>query len=123
MDWEESTIRGNAGCPYERADRLMGFGLSHGAVTVVNAIPAGRGAAIGVNLTFEAEVHLKTGGGVVQIKNGMRRKDNFVALCVKKVFDMLDVRSGAEVKTRSAIPPRKGLKSSSACANAVIQAA
>jgi shikimate kinase len=99
---------------------LKGTGVSRGAITVVNAIPSGRGAAIGIDLQFRADVELNESDRIMVIEDGEEHEDKFVAICVKKVLYRFDRESGARVWIKSSIPPRKGLKSSSACTNAVI---
>ncbi|MCA1813304.1 MAG: shikimate kinase [Halobacteriales archaeon] len=97
----------------------------HGAITVVNAIATGKGAAVGIGLQTEAEVELKPSGHlVVDIQSEEREPTALVRASVQRAFAAGNCAElGAYVATRSAIPAARGLKSSSAAANAVILAA
>jgi shikimate kinase len=97
----------------------------HGAVTVVNAVATGKGAAMGVTLQAEAEVETRPSGHlVVDIVSEERETTSLVRACIQKAFAAGNCADlGAYVTTRSAIPAARGLKSSSAVANAVVLAA
>ena len=97
--------------------------ISHGAATIVNAIALGKGAAFGVDLWTKAEVKLTHNPHVVEGKITSDPNESTV-LIEKTILRILqrfnlDNVFGAEVKTWSNIPIAKGLKSSSAAANAV----
>lgn len=97
--------------------------LSHGAATIVNAIALGKGAAFGVDLWTKAEVKLTQEPCVISAEITSDQKEN-TALIEKTVLRVLrkfklEDQFGAKVKTWSNIPIAKGLKSSSAAANAV----
>jgi len=100
--------------------------LSHGAATIVNAIALGKGAAFGVDLWTKAEVSLtdepKTVKG--EIASDPAERTALIERTVMRVFRHFGVekRFGAKVKTWSNIPIARGLKSSSAAANAVASA-
>jgi len=106
---------------------MKGLGLArcHGAITVVNAIATGKGAAIGIGLETEAEVKVMPSGHlVIDIVGGEREPTALVRACVQQAFHAGNCdHLGAWVSTRSAIPAARGLKSSSAAANAVVLAA
>lgn len=97
--------------------------ISYGAATIVNAIATGEGAAFGVDLWTKAEVELTDNAGVVEgeIISDPAEKPILIEKTVKKVlaFFGLDWKHGAKVKTWSSIPIARGLKSSSAAANAI----
>ncbi len=95
--------------------------ISHGAVTVINAIAAGIGSAIGVDLWTRAEVELLPRGKYEYIISGFEEANTkLIENCVKKIFEKYNVKNhGVRVVTYSNIPIGKGLKSSSAAANAV----
>ncbi len=102
---------------------MIGRGEACGAVTVVNAIAAGRGCAVGVDLQTWAEVELSPGEGVAVRMEGLPEEPSaLVELCVSQVLERFSVRRKATVRTGSQIPVSRGLKSSSAAANAVILA-
>ena len=97
--------------------------IAHGAATIVNAIALGKGAAFGVDLWTKAEVKLTDDPHVFEAEITSDPKEN-TALIEKTVLRVLqrfslDNSFGAIVKTWSNIPIAKGLKSSSAAANAV----
>jgi len=102
---------------------MKGRGVSHGAATIVNAIAHGKGAAFGIDLSTTAEVNLFQGNGVeVELQDN---EDPILAIrCVKNVLAEYapDEELGVNVRTESNIPVSRGLKSSSAAANAVVLA-
>jgi shikimate kinase len=102
---------------------LKGRGEAHGAVTIVNAIAAGKGCAVGVDLRTWAEVELVPGEGAEVRLEGLPDEPSELArLCAQSVLERFSVKKRAIVRTGSQIPVSRGLKSSSAAANAVILA-
>jgi shikimate kinase len=97
--------------------------VAHGAATIVNAIALGKGAAFGVDLWTKAEVRLTDEPNVItgEITSDTAESTVLIEKTVSRVFKHFNVekRFGAEVKTWSTIPAARGLKSSSAAANAV----
>jgi shikimate kinase len=96
--------------------------VAHGAVTIVNAIALGRGAAFGVDLWTKAEVKLTSEAGIVEVEilSDVEECPQLVkktALGVMKRFG-LEKSFGAQIRTQSNIPIARGLKSSSTAANA-----
>jgi shikimate kinase len=89
----------------------------------VNAIVLGRGAAFGVDLWTKAEVKLTDEPAVIkgEITSDPSESTVLIEKTVARVFQHFRVekRFGAKVKTWSDIPIARGLKSSSAAANAV----
>jgi len=97
--------------------------ISHGAATIINAIATGKGASIGVDLWTKATVTLTDEPGTVKVKILSDSSENPVlaqktAEHVLKYFG-LEKEFGAKVETQSNIPVARGLKSSSAAANAI----
>jgi len=97
--------------------------ISHGAATIINAIATGKGAAIGVDLWTKAVVTLTDEPGTVKVKILSDSSENPV-LAQKTVENVLkhfglEKEFGAKVETTSNIPVARGLKSSSAAANAI----
>jgi shikimate kinase len=97
--------------------------ISHGAATVINAIATGKGAAIGVDLWTKAAVTITDEPGTVKVKILSDYSENPVLAqktveCVLNHFG-LEKEFGAKVETKSNIPVARGLKSSSAAANAI----
>jgi shikimate kinase len=97
--------------------------VSHGAVTIVNAMATGRGAALGVRLWTRAKVTLTNQAGSFTARNLTDPEEDtlLVETIARRVFQKFRVgrRFGAAVETRSNIPVAVGLKSSSAASNAV----
>ncbi len=104
---------------------MRGEATVHGAGTVINAIATGKGAAFGLGLETRAVVELDDSGRIEVRMEGLRNEDDTLArLCAKAVLDTYAKGEGhgAKVTTTSDIPVSKGLKSSSAAANAVVLA-
>jgi len=103
---------------------LVGY-RSHSAVSVVNAIATWRGAALGVDLWAEAEAVVLSEPRIEGEVLGDPSVDTILiekaALIVLKRFNLME-EVGVRVVTRSNIPVARGLKSSSAAANAVVLA-
>jgi shikimate kinase len=96
--------------------------IAHGAATIVNAIALGKGAAFGVDLWTKAEVSLTSEPHVyiTEITSDPKESTLLVEKTVQRVLEHFksDQSFGAKIKTSSNIPIAKGLKSSSAAANA-----
>ena len=96
--------------------------IAHGAATVVNAIALGKGAAFGVDLWTKAEVKVTSEPGVItaEIVSDPNESTLLIEKTVLRVLQRFSLEKsfGAKVKTQSTIPIAKGLKSSSAAANA-----
>jgi shikimate kinase len=105
---------------------MIGRALGHGAVTVVNAIPCGRGAALGIDLPCEAEVRIKEGSDDVKVTlegEGKGEDTGLAETTVRCVLHKLGASDlGANVRCSSGIPPGVGLKSSSASSNVIAYA-
>lgn len=98
-----------------------GIGSSRGAITILNAIPTGVGAAMGITLQTDAEIEISAGRPSISVTLEENDEDDSLAKeCVKLVLGHLseDLQS-VRVRTRSSIPISRGLKSSSAAANAI----
>jgi len=97
--------------------------IAHGAATIINAIATGKGAAVGVDLWTKAVVTLTNEAGHVDVTIRSDSSEN-PALAQKTVERILkhfglEQEFGAKVETTSNIPVARGLKSSSAAANAI----
>ncbi len=96
--------------------------IAHGAATIVNAIALGKGAAFGVDLWTKAEVKLTNEPGIVvaEIVSDPNESTLLIEKTVLRVLQRFSLEKsfGAKVKTQSNIPIARGLKSSSAAANA-----
>ncbi len=97
--------------------------IAHGAATIVNAIALGKGAAFGVDLWTKAEVKLTSEPDVIkaEITSDPKESTLLIEKTVTRVLQHFNLEKafGAKVKTKSNIPIARGLKSSSAAANAV----
>jgi shikimate kinase len=103
---------------------LVGEGRSGGALTVVNAIPTGQGAAIGLDLETTAHVELTPEPGPVDVTIGDEPEadPSLAQACVEVVGERYDEELSGTVATDSDIPIARGLKSSSSAANAIVLA-
>ena len=104
---------------------MIGRGISFGALSVINAIAMGKGAAFGIDLKTEASVELIPEPEFTVEIDGHPTEDT--RLAIFSVEEMLkrcpdSGMNGAVIKTTSNIPISKGLKSSSSATNAILSA-
>lgn len=103
--------------------RKVAEAVSHGAVTVVNAMATGRGAALGVGLWTRAKVTLTNRPHQFVGRNltDPEEDPNLIEATARHVFQRFreGKHFGALIETNSNIPIAVGLKSSSAASNAV----
>ena len=104
--------------------KMSGEAVAHGAVTIVNALATGKGAAFGVNLWTRAKVDLTDDPMIeARILNDEEERTLLAKNCVRAVFNRFGIRgAGARVETESNIPIARGLKSSSVAGNAIVMA-
>ncbi|MFP4591468.1 MAG: shikimate kinase [Halobacteriales archaeon] len=103
---------------------MEGRARAPGAVSVVNAIMGGRGAAMAIDRHVEARVSLDPDvDGVSGLAADRPDVDaSLVERCVEVTTARYGDGEGGAVETRSALPPSVGLKTSSAAANAAVLA-
>ena len=106
---------------------MRGVGESHGAITIVNALPTGIGAAAGIALSARAEVRIDPtagpGGPTVSIRPAASDTPLVRATLLAAVERLsLSGPHSVELEVHSHIPPGTGLKSSSAVGCAVVRA-
>jgi shikimate kinase len=105
---------------------MKGTATAHGAASIVNGIASGRGAAFGVALETTATVELtgEPGRFEITIEDDPTEEKALCEQSVRKVLQKLglECEHGAKITTRSQIPMSRGLKSSSAAANALVLA-
>ncbi|MEA1893935.1 MAG: shikimate kinase [Euryarchaeota archaeon] len=116
---------------------MHGHGYANGAGTIVNAIAIWKGAAFCIDLATTADVELDEctrdagnaiagGEGAGRITGRIENADTadtaLITRCVSLVLDRFGYRCDGVVTTRSEIPIARGLKSSSAAANATVLA-
>ncbi|MEM2914533.1 MAG: shikimate kinase, partial [Candidatus Bathyarchaeia archaeon] len=101
----------------------IGKAVAYGAVTIINAISCGLGAALGINLWTEATVKLTNEPGLIEgrILSDSEESTILIEKTVNQILRKfrLEDEYGAHVETQSNIPIAKGIKSSSAAANAI----
>lgn len=97
---------------------------AYGAVTIVNAIATGKGAAFGIDLWTKARVKLTDDGAIeTRILDDEEESTLLAERCVRAVFGYFGTsKLGAKVETNSNIPIARGLKSSSVAGNAIVLA-
>jgi len=92
--------------------------IVHGAVSIVNAIAAGKGSALGISLKVTAEVELRKGHGL-RFTAG-RDANTLLKNIIQRTIAKQTIQSNMiSVRVDSEIPVGYGLKSSSAVSNAV----
>jgi shikimate kinase len=96
---------------------------SRGAITIVNAMATGKGAALGIELWTRARVTVTNQAGAFVARNVSDPNENadLAKTTARHVFARFGAakRLGAVIETESNIPLAVGLKSSSAASNAV----
>jgi len=102
---------------------LSASAVAYGAATIVNAISTGKGAALSVDLWTKAKVDLTDEPGVVEgrILSDPGEDTTLIRRIITRVLRRFRVEGeyGAFVETSSNIPIARGMKSSSAAANAI----
>lgn len=101
---------------------MNGYGRAYGAITVINAFATGIGAALGINLGVETHVKSCCETKINMFVQNQKKKMSGnliyeIMKIIKKKYELLEETC---LTIYSEIPPEKGLKSSSAVANAVI---
>ncbi|MDJ0270290.1 MAG: shikimate kinase [Aigarchaeota archaeon] len=100
---------------------MKGYAKAFGAVSIVNAIAAGRGSALGIDLYTEASVEITNKTQDIILKSENNIGDSSLT---REVFRIIAERIGladvgALIRTSSNIPVAVGLKSSSSSAVAI----
>ncbi|MDG6928440.1 MAG: shikimate kinase [Nitrososphaerota archaeon] len=101
---------------------MKGRGRCHGAVSIVNAIPSGRGAAVGVALGTEAAVEMSRGAGGWSVSsNGASVSSPLLVRTAELVLASRGEPAGfgGRIDVSTEIPMGRGLKSSSSSSVAV----
>lgn len=102
----------------------MSVGTSHGAITVINAMPCGIGATIGVDLETRAHFEVGGPGREVNIIRDPSEDTTMARICVRRAYERIGIPEpeGWTLETDSEIPVSRGLKSSSTACNAILRA-
>jgi shikimate kinase len=92
---------------------MKGRGMSHGAISIITAFASGKGCALGIDLPVEV---------TVAFERGTFEKKTFLDHCIAAVFEAISVEMEyiPHLTIDSQVPRSRGLKSSSAVANATI---
>ena len=99
---------------------MTGHGISHGAISVMNAIPCGIGSTIGIDLTTEATFS-PSDSTKITLFDRPNLGTGLVKTCVKRTLEWIGKEPVPyELTVKTQIPPSMGLKSSSSVCNAVI---
>jgi shikimate kinase len=100
--------------------------VSHSAITVVSAFPAGKGVTIGLDIPCEVTAQIRdqdNGGSRIQLAESLPDPHALVVTSARKAMACLGVRlqkrKSLSLKVKSSIPAAVGLKSSSAVSVAV----
>jgi shikimate kinase len=104
---------------------LRGIGSSTGAITIVNALATGIGAAAAIELPVEAEVDVLPAGSEARplaIDPGSDSPLTRATLATALRLYFPGGKATAHLAIRSSIPPARGLKSSSAVGAAIVDA-
>jgi len=104
--------------------------VCHSAITVVNALTTGFGAAIGIDLRCEitasfSQSAVSKNPGKIELKSEFEDKYGLIQTSVNRTLRLLHhtkSRDGIVVSIKSDIPPAVGLKSSSALSVATVKA-
>jgi shikimate kinase len=90
--------------------------VTHGAISIVNAIATGKGSALGISLTVTAEAELRPGHGVQCPTTSAKLMRNIV---FNTIPESIISENSVCLSVKSQIPAGVGLKSSSAVSSAV----
>ncbi|MHA1917562.1 MAG: shikimate kinase [Candidatus Ranarchaeia archaeon] len=95
-------------------ERLRGTGTSHGAISVVNAIPSGLGAGIGISLPVSVKLVIIL-GRKNQFKINNKLSTNHPCEWTCNLFlKQFNLTGSINISINSKVPKARGLKSSSA---------
>ncbi|MHC1602735.1 MAG: shikimate kinase [Methermicoccaceae archaeon] len=102
---------------------MHGQGTAYGAGTVINAIATWKGSAFGIGLTTTVDVSLEEANRThIEAKSNEGTDCTLMIRCVQLVLARFGLSCEGTVSSKSNIPIARGLKSSSAVANAAVVA-
>jgi shikimate kinase len=93
---------------------------AQGAGTIINAIATLKGSAFAINLKTYSEVEIVDNGIKCEIADSPTADTSLITECARLVLKRFAPEVGVHITTRSDIPIARGLKSSSAAANATV---
>lgn len=100
---------------------MHGQGVAYGAGTIINAIATWRGVAFGIGLTTTVDVSLQNADHThIEARADEGADPALMIRCVQLVLARFGLFCEGEVSSKSDIPIARGLKSSSAVANATV---
>lgn len=100
---------------------MTGHGISHGAVSVMNAIPCGIGSTIGIDLRTRARFEPSERTSI-ELAGRPELDTNLVETCVRRTLEWIGAETyDYHLEVETDIPPSMGLKSSSSVCNSVIR--
>lgn len=92
----------------------------NGAISIVNAIATGRGAALGISLKVDATVDVTTGTGISFNSQNLNPSSRLIKKVIEKAVPKRDLeKSRIDISLQSEIPTGYGLKSSSSISSAI----
>ena len=100
---------------------MKGYGISYGAISVLNGIFLNKGCTIGINLKTEVDFSTDANITKIDVEKYPKMDTTLARICVLRTMEHIGVEPvNFHLKIRSEIPPSKGLKSSSSVCNAII---
>ena len=95
----------------------------HGAISIVNAIATGKGAALGISKTVNVEMETSHGNGIVIEIQNKPMKSRLISRVIQKIVPKSELsKTKLRISLDTEIPAGYGLKSSSAISTAVAMA-
>ena len=92
----------------------------HGAISIVNAIATGKGAALGISKKVNAEMETSHGNGIVIEVENRSMSSRLINKVIKKIVSKNELsKTKLKISLDSEVPTGYGLKSSSAISTAV----
>jgi len=92
----------------------------HGAISIVNAIATGKGAALGISKKINAEMETSHGNGIVIEVENKSMSSRLINKVIKKIVSKNELsKTKLKISLDSEVPTGYGLKSSSAISTAV----
>ena len=95
----------------------------HGAISIVNAIATGKGAALGISKNVDVEMETSHGNGIVIEIQNKPMKSRLINRVIQKIVPKSELsKTKLRISLDTEIPAGYGLKSSSAISTAVAMA-
>ena len=92
----------------------------HGAISIVNAIATGRGAALGISKKVNVEMETSHGNGIIIEVENKSMSSRLINKVIRKIVSKNELsKTKLKISLDSEVPTGNGLKSSSAISTAV----